>query len=257
MVLSTLRLGLAFLLASHAACLTLEKRQSCTGQSCIVANIAGNSGVPVDPSKPPQGDTVKGDCCVIRYNPAVTELAYQFKPQLKTQCAKYNNRRDLQDAEPLTDDQEMYKRSIELLSEDMDLEDEAGLETRQIGCAAKTLVYAKGTFEPGALGVTLGPKLKQALLKLAPGQWDVEGVDYQPSTDGDYCLGLPGGVAGKQLIQSIAAKCPRTKLFVAGYSQGAMVVRNVSPERNYVTPLGIDGHPGPRQFDCWCARQGR
>jgi hypothetical protein len=43
---------------------------------------------------------------------------------------------------------------------------------------------------------------------------------------GDFCLALPGGMVAKDMINGAAAKCPTSKIFVGGYSQGAMVVRN-------------------------------
>jgi hypothetical protein len=40
---------------------------------------------------------------------------------------------------------------------------------------------------------------------------------------GDYCLGLPGGQVGKDMLNQAAVKCPNSAIFLSGYSQGGMV----------------------------------
>jgi hypothetical protein len=90
-------------------------------------------------------------------------------------------------------------------------------------CKSNILIFAKGTTETGEMGITVGPLLK---LALQGAQWSVVGVNYPADFDGNYCAGLPGGMAGKELLESAAAKCPNAKLFLSGYSQGAMSVRN-------------------------------
>lgn len=122
-------------------------------------------------------------------------------------------------------------------------------ELEKRACSDKILIYAKGTFEPGALGVTIGPALQKALAKFSG--WTVQGVNYNPSIAGDYCLGLPGGIAAKQLLTSVAASCPQSKILMSGYSQGAMVVRNglgnstsqgrVSGLLTFGDPFGMSG----------------
>ena len=55
-----------------------------------------------------------------------------------------------------------------------------------------------------------------------------------PFSAGDYCLGLPGGMVGKDMLNQAAQKCPNAAIFLSGYSQGAMVAHNAvayaSPE---------------------------
>lgn len=90
-------------------------------------------------------------------------------------------------------------------------------------CKANILIFAKGTTETGNMGITVGPVLQA---QLAGPSWSIQGVDYPANFDGNYCAGLPGGMAGKELLESAAQKCPNAKIFLSGYSQGAMSVRN-------------------------------
>jgi len=89
-------------------------------------------------------------------------------------------------------------------------------------CAKNILIFAKGTFEPGAYGVFVGPSFTSGL----PASWSTAGVSYDPSVPGDFCLGLPGGMVAKDMINQAAQKCPTSDIYLSGYSQGAMVVRN-------------------------------
>lgn len=56
--------------------------------------------------------------------------------------------------------------------------------------------------------------------------WTTYPVAYQPTVSGDFCLGLPGGMVAKDILNEAAEKCPNSKIFISGFSQGAMVVRN-------------------------------
>jgi cutinase len=71
------------------------------------------------------------------------------------------------------------------------------------------------------MGMSVGPSLKGALSS----SWHVEGIDYDASMLGDYCVGLPGGVQCKKQLEALVTKCPNTKVVTSGYSQGAMVAR--------------------------------
>ena len=99
----------------------------------------------------------------------------------------------------------------------------------------------------------MGPALQRALR--AP-QWSVVGVNYPADIPGDYCLGLPGGMVARDMLEGAAQKCPGSKIFVGGYSQGAMVARNAlgyaSPQA--VSRVAVRLHLGPslaaRLTDC-------
>jgi hypothetical protein len=93
-------------------------------------------------------------------------------------------------------------------------------------CKPNILIYAKGTTESGEFGGTVGPGLKTAMGKQGGGQWTVVGVNYTANSDGNNCVGLPGGMVAKGILESASQKCPNSKIFLSGYSQGAMVVRN-------------------------------
>lgn len=181
----------------------LEVRQSCAGQSCTIAALSGSSGQPYNPSTPPQGGSDSGDCCIISYNPSVAPALYQEKPELQSQCAA----------------QKSKKRGALAAREIANIERQA--------CAPYTLIFARGTSEVPTLGETVGPALASGLKIVTPGQWSIQGVPYDASIDGDDCLGLPGGQIAAQLLASVASSCPNTKIVMSGYSEGAMVVRDV------------------------------
>lgn len=175
----------------------------CSGQSCEIADLSGSTGQAYTGTTQPADSTYSGDCCVIYYNPSIAPLAYSEVNGLEQYCAIF----------PYSPPSSKVKR-------------EEVAKRQFTTCAAKTLIYAKGTFEPGDLGVTVGPQLQTDLNSIAPGVWSIQGVDYDPSYDGDECLGLPGGVVATKLIEQVASQCPFTEIVLSGYSQGAMVVRN-------------------------------
>jgi cutinase len=107
-------------------------------------------------------------------------------------------------------------------------------------------------------GISVGPFLTSGW----DSSWTTSPVIYDPTVAGDFCLALPGGMVAKDMINQAAAKCPNSKLFLSGYSQGAMVVRNGiayandSAKKNIkvlyflsslITPLG----PSPFLFLQW------
>jgi len=70
------------------------------------------------------------------------------------------------------------------------------------------------------MGSTVGPSLSG---RLPAAKWKVEGVKYTADIAGDDCIGFPGGIKCVAQLEAVAKQCPETKLFVGGYSQGAMV----------------------------------
>jgi hypothetical protein len=95
------------------------------------------------------------------------------------------------------------------------------LEKRQLSCKPNTLLFARGTLETGTMGITVGPALSSSL----GSSFAAQGVSYEASMLGDYCVGLPGGSACKTQLEALVTKCPNTKVILSGYSQGAMVAR--------------------------------
>jgi hypothetical protein len=60
---------------------------------------------------------------------------------------------------------------------------------------------------------------------LPKNEWYVDNIPYTNDLMGINCIGLPGGTKCVEQLNSLAAKCPDTKIFTGGYSQGAMVAR--------------------------------
>ena len=150
------------------------------------------------PATTPTGGSDAGLCCVLTYNPSASAVIFAEKPGL--QC-------------PAT------KKERDTTAVDAELHGQVVKQASAAACAPYTLAYARGTGEPGLLGITVGPSLSADLLLLAPGKWSIQGVAYDASVDGDNCLGLPGGAIASQLINQIASSCPDTKIVVSGYSE--------------------------------------
>jgi len=99
------------------------------------------------------------------------------------------------------------------------------------------MIFAKGTLEPGIMGSTVGPALKTAL----GAGWESIGVDYSNSMAGIQCIGMPGGYIAKGVTEKLNERCPKTNIILAGYSQGAMVVRFAAAWANPATKQQIKG----------------
>ncbi|KAF2430231.1 alpha/beta-hydrolase [Tothia fuscella] len=99
------------------------------------------------------------------------------------------------------------------------------LEKRQ-ACTPYVLLYARGTTETGDLGLTVGPALAAGIRGK---DWTVRGISsrdgYYADLPGIYCIGLPGGLACKDVLNKMSKSCPNSKFVTSGYSQGAMVAR--------------------------------
>ncbi|CZT08205.1 related to cutinase precursor [Rhynchosporium graminicola] len=92
-------------------------------------------------------------------------------------------------------------------------------------CKPYTVIFARGTFEPGNVGILVGPPFFDALrARVGAANLTVLGVnDYKASVEG-YLAG--GDVKmGFEHIATAFKTCPHTKLVVSGYSQGSEIVR--------------------------------
>jgi len=119
------------------------------------------------------------------------------------------------------------KREVAQELEELE-EVDAPLEKRQ-NCKEFALFWARGSLEPAStnnMGITLGTGVQQALEKAMPGKWHTQGVQYPAALADNFCVGLPGGYLCMQQLNKYHKACPDTKLALAGYSQGGMVVRN-------------------------------
>ncbi|KAL1983157.1 hypothetical protein VTN96DRAFT_407 [Rasamsonia emersonii] len=96
-------------------------------------------------------------------------------------------------------------------------------------CTEYTIIFARGTSEPGNVGILVGPPLFDALESLVGSSaLTIQGVnDYAASVQGYLEGGDPAGSAemANQIQQAYSA-CPNTKLIASGYSQGCQVVHN-------------------------------
>ncbi|KAI9329016.1 cutinase [Zopfochytrium polystomum] len=93
-----------------------------------------------------------------------------------------------------------------------------------------TVVFARGTLEPGNVGALVGPPFFQAIEAAAgPGKMVVQGVDYPADVPGFLAGGDPNGSAKMaSLVMQAMSACPNTKVVMAGYSQGGQLVHNAA-----------------------------
>ncbi|KAK5945507.1 hypothetical protein PMZ80_002712 [Knufia obscura] len=95
------------------------------------------------------------------------------------------------------------------------------------GCTPLTVIFARGTGEPGNVGIISAPPMFKALIQnLGPESLTLQGVDYPASAAGNINCGSGGGSQMATLARTIKGRCPDTKLVLSGYSQGACVVHN-------------------------------
>ncbi|KAK5951487.1 hypothetical protein OHC33_007543 [Knufia fluminis] len=95
------------------------------------------------------------------------------------------------------------------------------------GCTPLTVIFARGTGEPGNVGIISAPPMFKALIQnLGPESLTLQGVDYPASAAGNINCGSGGGSQMATLARTIKGRCPDTKLVLSGYSQGACMVHN-------------------------------
>lgn len=86
-------------------------------------------------------------------------------------------------------------------------------------CAPVTLIFARGTTEPGNIGIIVGPPLESALQStLGADNVIFQGVDYPADVQGFLVGGDPDGaetMAG--LAQQAVNQCAGTQVVMSGY----------------------------------------
>jgi cutinase len=103
-------------------------------------------------------------------------------------------------------------------------------QARADACPDVEVAFARGTNEPPGIGY-MGESFTDGLRERLPGRTiDVYAVDY-PAMLSPQSLG-DGGNDLSQHVQNIARSCPKTKIVLGGFSQGAGVVDLVT-----VSPL--------------------
>ncbi|OQD64913.1 hypothetical protein PENPOL_c007G10793 [Penicillium polonicum] len=117
--------------------------------------------------------------------------------------------------------------------------------TQNSGCKEYTFIFARGTTEMGNMGSVIGPPLAKQLNSLTGDKVTVQGVDYPADAAGNAMMGASGGPTMAKLVKQALSQCPKTKVLLGGYSQGAMVVHNAanSLTADQVTAAVLFGDP--------------
>ncbi|KAL8365189.1 hypothetical protein RB595_004138 [Gaeumannomyces hyphopodioides] len=95
-------------------------------------------------------------------------------------------------------------------------------------CRDVTLLYARGSIQPGNLGgmpgTTLADKLRE---RLGADRIAIQGVPFRARMRDNFDAGGAGASDGRafaELITNVTVACPRSKIVLSGYSQGAALV---------------------------------
>nr|WP_254902283.1 cutinase family protein [Mycobacterium simiae] len=108
-------------------------------------------------------------------------------------------------------------------------------------CPDAQVVFARGTGEPEGVGAT-GQAFVDNLRGRQPGKSvDVYAVNYPASNE--WNTGLDGIRDAGAHVVSMAASCPRTKMVLGGFSQGAAVMGFVTSAQ---VPDGVDPATVPK-----------
>ncbi|OHW96995.1 cutinase [Colletotrichum incanum] len=115
------------------------------------------------------------------------------------------------------------------------LADSVGIDTvrddmaQNAACTDITVVFARGTTEPGNIGLVTGPPFFDALREqLESKSLAFQGVEYPATFAGFNKNGTEGVPSMTGFITQAIADCPNTKVVMSGYSQGALVVRSAA-----------------------------
>ncbi|TVY44579.1 Cutinase [Lachnellula subtilissima] len=98
-------------------------------------------------------------------------------------------------------------------------------------CPKMTVLFARGTAEPGNVGILTGPPFFAAIADYMNGtnQLAIQGVDYPADVSGFLVGGsVIGSAVMTALIDYTLSLCPTTPLILSGYSQGAQIVHLVT-----------------------------
>ncbi|HEY3751864.1 MAG TPA: cutinase family protein [Pseudonocardiaceae bacterium] len=93
-------------------------------------------------------------------------------------------------------------------------------------CSNIDVVVARGTFEPGTLGIIVGDPVFSALQTAIPGQTLSSYPVNYPANLGEPASVQAGNTDLVNHVTSQAAACPGQRFILVGYSQGANVVDN-------------------------------
>lgn len=109
-------------------------------------------------------------------------------------------------------------------------------------CADVQVVFARGTFEaPGVGGV--GQAFVDSLRsKIGDKSMDVYPVNYPASLD--FATAADGVIDARNKVQDVANTCPKSKIVLGGFSQGAAVAGYITADAvppGFTLPQGITG----------------
>jgi cutinase len=117
-------------------------------------------------------------------------------------------------------------------------------------CPDVEVIFARGTFEPAGVGGT-GQAFVDALrAQVGDKSMDVYPVNYPASLD--FATAADGVIDASNKIRDTAANCPKTKIVLGGYSQGAAVVAYTTEDavpNGFTLPPGITGPMPPEMAD--------
>ncbi|KAF9777480.1 hypothetical protein IL306_004408 [Fusarium sp. DS 682] len=103
-------------------------------------------------------------------------------------------------------------------------------------CRNVTMIYARGSTQDGNVGKAsaLGPVLFNNLAsRIGLSNLTVQGVPYKASVWNFIRGGDPkGSKTMAELIKRAASQCPKTKIVISGYSQGAQLVHRAARNLN-------------------------
>lgn len=108
-------------------------------------------------------------------------------------------------------------------------------------CPDVATVFARGTDEPPGLGPTGQAFVDSLRSRIGAKSLEVYPVNYPASND--WPTGMDGIRDASTHIESVATACPKTKMVLGGFSQGAAVMGFTTAD---VVPDGVDGPDVPR-----------
>jgi cutinase len=113
-------------------------------------------------------------------------------------------------------------------------------------CPDVQVVFARGTFEPPGVGATGQAFVDSLRTQLPNKSVDVYPVNYPASME--WARAADGVADASREVQDVANRCPKTKMVLGGYSQGAAVMAYITTDNvppNFELPTGISG-PMPK-----------
>jgi cutinase-like protein len=111
-------------------------------------------------------------------------------------------------------------------------------------CPDVQVVFARGTDEPPGVGTTGQAFVDNLRPRIGGKSFDVYPVNY-PATH-EWSTGLDGIRDAGAHVVSMAHDCPKTKMVLSGYSQGAAVMGFVT---SAAVPAGVDPATVPKPMD--------